>query len=108
MMSQKVWLTSRVSTSSGSVAYSARNMAVVRTASTPDPWNSSASTYEAYGTRSVSPICNVVSPRTSSSLFAPQPSATPTATATTADSTRSRPACHGENDPLTAAAIATW
>ncbi|CAM5243933.1 hypothetical protein SALBM311S_12906 [Streptomyces alboniger] len=87
-MFQKVCPASRVSTSSASVAYSARNNAVVSTASTPDPWNSSASTYEAYGTSSVSPICRVASSSSSINLLAPQPSTTPTATATTADSTR--------------------
>ncbi len=81
---------------------------MVSTASTPDPCSSSAMTYEAYGTSRVSPICRVASPSSSISLFAPQPSAMPTATATTADSTRSSPACQGENVPLTAAAIATW
>ncbi len=43
-MDQKVCPASRVITSSASVAYSAMNRAVVSTASTPDPWSSSAST----------------------------------------------------------------
>lgn len=43
-MSQKVCPASRVITSSASVAYSAMNRAVVSTASTPEPWSSSAST----------------------------------------------------------------
>ena len=62
-MSQNVCPASRVMTSSASFAYSARNNAVVSTASTPDPCSSSASTYEAYGTSRVSPICSVGSPR---------------------------------------------
>jgi hypothetical protein len=42
------------------------------------------------------------------SLLDSQPSASPTATATTPDSTKSPTASGHENIPLTAAAIATW
>ncbi len=106
--SQTVDPASRVMTSSASVAYSARNRAVVSTASTPDPCSSSASTYAAYGTSRVSPIWRVASPTSVISLFAAHPRATPTTSATTAESTRSSPARQGEKVPLTAAAIATW
>ena len=42
------------------------------------------------------------------SLLVSQPSASPTATATTADSTNCPKASGQEKVPLTAAAIATW
>lgn len=107
-MSQKARPVSRVMTSSASKAYSARNSAVTSTASTPEPCNSSASTYEAYGIRSVRPIWSVESSRKSISLLAVQPITSPTTSATTADRRSETTASGQEKLPLTTAAMATW
>lgn len=80
----------------------------MRTARTPEPCNSSARTYAANGTRSVSPIWRVASSSRDISLLVTQPSASPIATATTADSANWPTATGQENVPLTAAEIATW
>ncbi len=106
--SQNVCPASRPSTSSASLAYSARNRAVVSTASTPDPLSSSASTYDTNGTSSVSPIWSVASPSRPMSAVVAQPSRSPTPIATTAESTNSPSASGQEKLPLTAAAMATW
>ncbi len=106
--SQKVRPASRPSTSSASIACSVRKSAVVSTASTPEPWNSSASTYAANGTSSVSPIWSVGSSSRPMSRAVAQPRPRPTATATTADSASVPSAAGSEKPPLTAAARATW
>ena len=60
------------------------------------------------GTRRVRPIWSVGSPSRPISLLASQPSARPTTTATTAESTSLPAADAQEKLPVTAAAIATW